>query len=270
MIKLSISGALGRMGQTVAKASLVEKEFQISSALEHPNHKDLNKDYGILLQVGALGILVSSNKETSVKISDIVIDFSTPENTIEITKICVEYQKPIVIGTTGFTEKEYQEIEFFSKKIPILQSPNMSIGVNVLFYLVEKASVMLKDYFEVEISEIHHSKKKDSPSGTALQLKKIIQKIYKLSESDIVYGREGLVGERPKQQLGIHAIRGGDVVGEHTIYFFSSGERIEISHKATSREIFAKGALIAAKWLLNQSPGLYTMKDVIGIEDVLE
>lgn len=270
MIKLCISGALGKMGQTVAKLSFADKEFQVASALEHPNHKDLNKEYGTLLQLGRLEVFVTSDRETSIKHSDIVIDFSTPENTMELLKVCEKYQKPIVIGTTGFTDMQLKEIQSFSVRFPILQSPNMSLGVNILFYLVEKASIMLKDFFEVEISEIHHSKKKDSPSGTALQLKKIIQAIYNISETDIVYGREGFIGERPKQQLGIHAIRGGDVVGEHTVYFFSSGERIEISHKATSREIFAKGALIAAKWLQNQAAGFYTMKDVIGIGNVLE
>ncbi|MFN3603481.1 MAG: 4-hydroxy-tetrahydrodipicolinate reductase [Leptonema sp. (in: bacteria)] len=263
MIRICISGALGRMGQTVARLVLQEKDLKIVFALEHPNHKNLHKDYGILLQGDPLGVLVESNLEKALNEIDVIIDFSSPENTLNLLKASLKNPKPIVIGTTGFTENENQEIYSLSSKIPILQSPNMSLGVNILFYLIEKASLLLKDHFEVEITEVHHSKKKDSPSGTAMQLKKIIQDIYKIQ--DVVYGREGLVGERPKNQLGIHSLRGGDVVGEHTVHFFSLGERIEISHKATSREIFGKGAILAAKWLYSKPAGYYTMKDVIGI-----
>lgn len=265
MIELCISGALGRMGKTIANLVLSDPEVKIVSVIEHPNHFAVGRDYGIFIQDQSLGVIVDSDIEKAISKANIVIDFSIPENSIQLLKKCIEFQKPIVIGTTGFNQDQKKEIQNASTKIPVLQSPNMSLGVNVLFYIVEKIAPLLKNYFEVEITEIHHSKKKDSPSGTALQLKNIIQDIYELEESNIVYGREGIVGERPKNQLGIHSIRGGDVVGEHTVYFFSSGERLEISHKATSREIFAKGAIIASKWLINKSKGFYTMKDVLGI-----
>ncbi len=143
----------------------------------------------------------------------------------------------------------------------------MSLGVNVLFFLVQQAAKLLRE-FEVEITEIHHSKKKDAPSGTAVRLKDIVLQMYGFKENDVIYGRKGIVGERPKKEIGVHAIRGGDVVGEHTVYFFSEGERIEITHKATSRNIFARGALVAAKWLIHQKPGLYSMNDVLGISNL--
>lgn len=266
MIKIGISGAMGRMGKTIANLCIQDKEIQISLALEHPHHKDLNQDYGILLQYSPLNIFLSSDKEMIQNV-DVVIDFSLPENTLEIIKFCEKYKKPIVIGTTGFNKKELEELYNYQNKIPILISPNMSLGVNVLFYLVKQATRLLKD-FEVEITEIHHSKKKDAPSGTAIKLRDILIKELNLNENAVIYGRKGMIGERSSNEIGIHAIRGGDVVGEHTVFYFSEGERIEISHKATSRMIFAKGAIFAAKWLIHQKPKIYSMDDVLGINDL--
>ncbi|GIX42713.1 MAG: 4-hydroxy-tetrahydrodipicolinate reductase [Leptospiraceae bacterium] len=266
MIQIGISGAMGRMGKTIAHLCREHKDIKIALALEHPEHPDLNQDYGILLNTSNLNIPLSSNKQEIQNI-DVLIDFTLPENTIDIIKFCADYKKPIVIGTTGFTKEQKEILYSYKDKIPVLISPNMSLGVNVLFYLVKQATKLLKEY-EVEISEIHHSKKKDAPSGTAVRLKDIILEEYNLTENNVIYGRKGIVGERKLDELGIHAIRGGDVVGEHTVYFFSQGERIEITHKATSRDIFARGAIVAAKWILNQKPGLYSMNHVLGIENI--
>jgi 4-hydroxy-tetrahydrodipicolinate reductase len=266
MIRIGISGALGRMGKTIAGLALEDKEIQVVLALEHPQHKDLNQDYGILLHQKPMNVFLTSNRE-SIKDVDVLIDFTQPENTIEVLKVCEFYKKSIVIGTTGFTKEQFDLIQQYKEKIPVLISPNMSLGVNVLFFLVQQAAKLLRE-FEVEITEIHHSKKKDAPSGTAIRLKDIVLQMYGFKENDVIYGRKGIVGERPKNEIGVHAIRGGDVVGEHTVYFFSEGERIEITHKATSRNIFARGALVAAKWLVHQKPGLYSMNDVLGISNL--
>lgn len=265
MIKVGISGAMGRMGRTIANLCLEDPDIKIVAAIEHSAHPDLNKDYGILLNRGHLNLELSSDLEKYIHDVDTIIDFSTPQNTIKLIELCVKHYKPIVIGTTGFNKDELEKIHHYATEIPILLSPNMSLGVNVLFYLVEQAAKLLKDNFEIEITEIHHSKKKDAPSGTAIQLKNLILKQLHLSEENIIYGRNGLVGERDKNQIGIHAIRGGDVVGEHTVFFFSEGERLEITHKATSRNIFARGAIIASKWIIKQPDGLYNMNNVLGL-----
>ncbi len=265
MIKIGISGAMGRMGKTVASIAYEDPEVQISAAIEHPAHTDLEKDYGILLNRPPLNVNLSSNLEKYMDGVDVFIDFSVPQNTLNLLEFCEKYYKPIVIGTTGFNKDELKKIHDYAEELPILLSPNMSLGVNVLFYLVEQAAKLLKNDFEVEITEIHHSKKKDAPSGTAVQLKNLVLKQLHLSDDHVIYGRRGIVGERDKHQIGVHAIRGGDVVGEHTVYFFSEGERIEITHKATSRNIFARGAIIASKWIVKQPNGLYNMNHVLGL-----
>ncbi len=264
-IRVGISGALGKMGQTTARLCIEDQDLIISGAFERKEHKDLNQNYGTILGSRELQVNLTTISFESLKNSDVIIDFSSPENSVELVKLCSQIQKPIVIGTTGFDENQIQQIREYSSQIPIILSPNMSMGVNILFYLVEEAALLLKDDFEVEITEIHHSKKKDSPSGTAEKLKSIIFNKFQLGEENAIYGRKGIIGERKKGEIGIHAIRGGDVVGEHTVYFFAEGERIEISHRATSRLIFARGAIKAAKWILKQSPGFYSMNDVLGI-----
>ncbi len=266
MIRIGIAGALGRMGKTIAQLCRDDSEIQIVSAIENPQHPDLNKDYGLLLFNQNINVLVSKISDEVINNIDVLIDFSTPLSTLQNIEICSIKKKPVVIGTTGFKEEDIEKIQSFKNSIPILISPNMSLGVNILFYLVEEAAKKLKNQFEVEIIEIHHSKKKDAPSGTAVRLKEIIKNHYNLAENNIVYGRNGIIGERSKDEIGVHAIRGGDVVGEHTVFFFSEGERIEITHKATSRIIFAKGAILSAKWIYNKKPGFYTMKDVLNIK----
>jgi len=198
---------------------------------------------------------------------DVVIDFSSHTATVGIAGLCVEHKKAMVVGTTGHTEQESSEIKAFSSKIPMVISSNYSTGVNTLFWLTRKAAEILGPGFDLEIVEMHHRLKKDAPSGTARTLAEILAEIRKQQlEKVIRHGRKGIVGERTVQEIGMHSMRGGDVVGDHTVVFAAEGERVELTHKASSRETFANGALRAAQWVVRQKPGAYDMQDVLGLK----
>jgi 4-hydroxy-tetrahydrodipicolinate reductase len=197
---------------------------------------------------------------------DVVIDFSHPNASGELARACREAKKPAVIGTTGHSKEERAAIEQLAASVPVVLSPNFSVGVNALFWLTRKAAEMLGDDFDLEVSEMHHRLKKDAPSGTAKKLAEILCEVRGLDYAQNVrHGREGLVGERPAKEIGVHSIRGGDVVGDHTVTLAGAGERLELSHKAASRETFALGALRAARWIVGKPPGLYSMEDVLGL-----
>lgn len=198
--------------------------------------------------------------------SQVVVDFSFHDATPPLAQLCAEHKKPLVIGTTGHTQEEKTTIHPIAKEIPIVWASNFSIGVNLLFYLTRKAAQKLDSYFQPEILELHHRHKKDAPSGTASSLLKIIQEARNISSDQVCYGRQGGVGERPDQEIAVHALRGGDVTGEHTVFFLGPAERLELTHKATDRKIFAQGALHAAHWVLHQPPGLYSMEDVLALK----
>jgi 4-hydroxy-tetrahydrodipicolinate reductase len=197
---------------------------------------------------------------------DVVVDFSNPNSSEAIASACREAKKPAVIGTTGHSKAERTAIEGLALSVPVVLSPNFSVGVNALFWLTRKAAEMLGENFDLEITEMHHHLKKDAPSGTAKKLAEILCDVRGLDYAkNVRHGREGLVGERPGNEIGVHSIRGGDVVGDHTVTFAGSGERLELTHKAASRETFALGALRAAKWIVGKTPGLYSMEDVLGL-----
>lgn len=198
---------------------------------------------------------------------DVVIDFSLREATLPLAKLSAQAGKPMVIGTTGHQADEKNEIEALSKQIPMVWAGNFSTGVNLLFYLTEQAARVLdsRSNFDAEVIEMHHRLKKDAPSGTADRLLEILKSSRNLTDSQITHGRDGIVGERPANEIGSHALRGGDVVGDHTVMFAGMGERIELTHRATDRKIFAAGALKAAKWVFGQPPSLYSMQDVLGL-----
>src|SRR6185437_2239516 len=197
---------------------------------------------------------------------DVVIDFSHPNASAELARACRDSKKPAVIGTTGHSKEERTSIENLVLSVPVVLSPNFSVGVNALFWLTRKAAEMLGDDFDLEITEMHHRLKKDSPSGTAKKLAEILCEERGLDYTkNVRHGREGLAGERPPNEIGVHSIRGGDVVGDHTVTFAGAGERLELSHKAASRETFALGALRAARWVVGKAPGLYSMEDVLGL-----
>jgi 4-hydroxy-tetrahydrodipicolinate reductase len=254
MVNVSINGALGRMGKTIIEVCLQDKEISIVGLADL---KGPTKVYDNLP-------VVELTLEKYISSTDVVIDFSSPEGTQEVLRLCLQYKKPIVIGTTGHSEGQLNNIKKFSEKIPIVLSPNMSLGVNLIFKLVEFLTNVLKDKnYDIEIIEAHHNKKKDAPSGTAKKIMEVIKNIK--PETEFVYGRDGIIGERKNNEVGINVIRCGDIVGEHTVIYSTYGERIELKHIATSRETFAKGAIFAAKWVKDKPVGLYNMFDVLQI-----
>ncbi len=266
MIKIAIVGAAGRMGQALARCSKLMPQVQLVAAVESAASPLCGKDIGLIAGIGENGVLITSDITAAVKAADVLIDFSFHENVPVTIKHAVEHKKALVIGTTGLNPDERAIVDQASKLIPIVSAPNMSLGVNLLFALVEQAGKALGLDYDVEITEAHHRFKKDAPSGTALRLgEKVAHGRKQIFRDVAIYGREGLGAERPKGQIGIHAIRAADIIGDHTVLFATEGERIEISHRATSRDAFAKGALHAGCWLVNQKPGFYDMQDVLGL-----
>ncbi|MDQ6939583.1 MAG: 4-hydroxy-tetrahydrodipicolinate reductase [Verrucomicrobiota bacterium] len=241
-IRVLLIGAAGRMGQAISKAAEAQTELTISARCD-------------------LGDPI----EEAIGNCDVVIDFSHTNATEQNCKACLTSSKPLVVGTTGQSAEQLRTIEKTAKSIPVLLAANFSIGVNTLFWLTRKAAEMLGDGFDLEVIETHHRLKKDAPSGTAKRLAQILAEARGLEERNYAHGREGLIGERPPNEIGIHSIRAGDVVGDHTVIFATHGERLELTHKASSRETFAVGALRAAQWIVDKPARLYDMEDVLGL-----
>ena len=256
-MKLAIAGAGGRMGRTLIDAVLADRELSLAVALEVPGSPALGKELG--------GVKVGSDLR-ALATADVLVDFTRPEGTLEHLEACVTHAKPIVIGTTGFSEIQKKSILEASRRIPVVMSPNFAVGVNVLFRLAQTAAGALGKDYDVEIVEAHHRHKVDAPSGTALKLGEIVAKALRRDlERVATHGRKGDTGERPAAQIGFHAIRGGDIVGEHTVIFAGTGERVELSARSQSRMTYAAGALRAAKWLKDRPAGLYDMFHVLGL-----
>jgi 4-hydroxy-tetrahydrodipicolinate reductase len=242
-LRIAMNGARGRMGRTIITCATTDPEVAISHEVDEGD--DL---------AGALSTC------------DAVIDFTHHTVTAGVAELCAAHDRLLVIGTTGHTDEELARIRAASASIPIVFAPNFSVGVNTLFWLARKAAEILGPEFDLEVVEMHHRLKKDAPSGTARRLAEILADVRGLQYAqDVRHGREGIVGERTGTEIGMHAVRGGDVVGDHTVIFAGIGERVELTHKASSRETFARGALRAAKWGRNQAPGLYDMQDVLGL-----
>jgi 4-hydroxy-tetrahydrodipicolinate reductase len=262
-LSIGVNGALGRMGQRIIALLHEDAGLALGAALDAPGHPKLGQDAGEAAGLGRLGVPVRAELPLSHGL-EAVIDFSMPEGTMAVLPQCVTRGIPIVVATTGHSSAQRQEIEAAAHDIAVLMAPNMSLAVIVLMKLVKQAAEALRDKgFDVEILERHHRYKKDSPSGTALQLARIVQEA--MGQSQLRHGREGLVGERPPHEIGIHAIRVGDNVGEHTILFSTLGETLELTHRAHARDCYARGALQAAKFLAGKPAGRYTMNDVLGL-----
>ena len=267
--KILILGAAGRMGKMLVRflqAGSVPG-LKLSGAVDLWDSPDRGKDAGVAAGVPAMGVTIGSDLKEALGACDVVIDFSGHNGTAGNAPRVAEAGKALVIGTTGLSADEKKIVEEAARKIPVVLASNMSLGMNLLFSLVEKAAAVLKDKgYDIEIIERHHRRKKDSPSGTAISLGEAAARGYAWDLNKVaVHGREGLVGERPAGQIGFHAVRGGDIVGDHTVLFAADGECLELSHRATSREAFALGALRAAAWLPGRKPGLYSMRDVLGV-----
>jgi 4-hydroxy-tetrahydrodipicolinate reductase len=227
----------------------------------------------ILAAAPGAGVVIARQLDTGDRLDaavlagiDVAIDFSSHEATAPLAKLAAAKKIPLVIGTTGHSPEERKEITTFAKKIPVVWAGNYSVGVNLLNFLARRAAEVLGPAYNVEIVEMHHRDKKDAPSGTAEKLIAVVREARRLAEDKVVHGRHGLVGARPTDEIGVHALRGGDVVGDHTVMFAGDGERVELTHKASSRAIFAIGALKAAQWVQGRKPGLYGMDDVLGLK----
>jgi 4-hydroxy-tetrahydrodipicolinate reductase len=266
MIQTIICGAAGRMGRELLSVFLGDKDMKIVQAIESQVSKYIGQDAGMLAGMDNIGVKLTADLEGVIGGCDTIVDFSNPKATITHLECASRHGKSMVIGTTGFSQDETEAIQRYAAVIPVVLSPNMSQGVNILFHLVKRAAELLGERFDVEISEVHHNLKKDAPSGTALQFGRIIAEVKKEKFDNVaVYGRQGLIGERKKGEIGIMAVRVADVVGEHTIIFGGPGERIEFTHKASSRKTFASGALRAVKYIQGKTKGLFTMRDVLGL-----
>ncbi|WP_141266094.1 4-hydroxy-tetrahydrodipicolinate reductase [Thermodesulfovibrio sp. Kuro-1] len=267
MIKIAVCGAAGRMGSRIVALSRDYPELKLTGAIESKTNPKIGIDAGIIAGIGEIGVRIDDRLEKAIANADVVINFTSPEATLEHLEIVKKFKKSMVIGTTGFSNEQLSIIQKASKKIPIVLSPNMSIGVNLLFKILKDVAKVLGDDYDIEIVEAHHRMKKDAPSGTAIKMAKVIAEALDRNFDDVaVYARKGIIGERTKKEIGIQTVRAGDIVGEHTVIFGGLGERIEIIHKASSRDTFARGALRAVIWLYGKPAGFYDMGDVLGIK----
>lgn len=268
-LKIAIAGAGGRMGRQLITAVSQTDDVILGAAFERSGSSLIGSDAGELAGIGKLGVKITDNLEQAKDQFDLLIDFTRPEGTLTHLAFCVAHQKKMVIGTTGFDQAGKMAIEQAAEKIGIVFASNYSVGVNLVFKLLEKAAKVMGDYCDIEIIEAHHRHKVDAPSGTALSMGEHIAKtLGRDLKTHGVFAREGITGERKSDEIGFATIRAGDVVGEHTVWFADEGERVEISHKASSRMTFAKGAVRAAKWLTDKPTGLYDMTDVLALNQL--
>lgn len=264
MTSLAIHGAAGRMGRRLVALASEDTQLRVAGAVEHAGNPLLGQDAGVVAGVPALNVPLT--EKLPAKGVEVLIDFTVPAATRHAIKLCVESKVALVIGTTGLTPQDHALIDEAGRKIPVLQAPNMSLGVNLLFALAAQVAQKLGDDYDIEIVEGHHRFKKDAPSGTALGIAQAIcDATGKDINKDVVHGRHGDDATRKRGEIGMHALRVGDVVGDHTVTFGTLGERLELTHLASSRDIFARGALRAAKWLAGKPAGRYRMADVLGL-----
>lgn len=267
MVKVAVTGAAGRMGGRIITLVTESDDLQLAGAVELAGHPRLGDDAGYVAGCGDLGVIINDSLEAALQNADLLIDFTFPQVTLQNAEVCARLGKAMVIGSTGFTPEEREGLTAYANQIPIVFAPNMSVGVNVCFKLLKDLAKTLGDDFDVEIVELHHNKKKDSPSGTAVKMGEVVADALGRDYNQVAnYHREGMCGERTAEEIGMQTVRGGDIVGEHTVYFIGMGERIELTHRAMSRDMFARGAIRAAAWLGDKGPGLYDMQAVLGLE----
>lgn len=266
-LPIIINGACGKMGIEIARIVLADTALSLAGCIEREGHPSAGQDYGECIGKGTIGLKVATSLDQVTAAPGIIIDFSSPQSTAGLLKKAFDAGLRLVIGTTGLSDADYTSAKVTSERVPLLLSPNMSMGVNLLFYLTEFVTSRLKNDFDIEIIELHHRFKKDSPSGTAKKLGEVAATARGLSYDRVVrHGRSGLSeNDRPAQEIGMHSVRGGDITGDHTVLFAGIGERIELRHMAHNRTPLARGAVAAAKWLASKGPGLYSMRDVLGM-----
>ena len=264
--RVAILGAAGRMGRALIQSLAAEPGLKLGAALEHPASPELGRDAAALAGLEPAGVLISADLQSALPAFDVLLDFTRPEGTLKALAVCAAAGKAMVIGTTGFSAEQKTALEEAARRMPVCLSANYSVGVNVSLRLLELAAKALGPGYDVEIVEAHHHHKVDAPSGTALRMGEAVAAGLGRKLADCaVYSREGITGERKPGTIGFAAVRGGDVVGDHTVMFLGDGERVEIAHKASSRANFARGALRAAAWLAGKPAGLYDMRQVLGL-----
>jgi 4-hydroxy-tetrahydrodipicolinate reductase len=260
-----VAGAGGRMGSRIV-ALHREAGLRLAAALEAPGHRALGRDAGELAGAGVLGVPLTTDAAAAITRDRVLVEFSVPEASLEHLRLVARAGARAVIGTTGFSAAQREEIATLARQAAILVAPNMSVAVTLAFSLLRTMAKALGDDYDVEITEVHHRYKKDAPSGTAVRMAEIVAEALGRDLRKVgVYGREGLPGERSAKEIGVMSLRSGDVVGEHTVSFGTLGERLELTHRAHSRDTFARGALRAVRWIAARAPGLYSMHDVLGI-----
>jgi 4-hydroxy-tetrahydrodipicolinate reductase len=267
-IQVAINGAAGRMGRCLIQAVEQTEGLALSAAIDRADSTLLGADAGELAGVGKLGVALTSDVEAATKVSDVIIDFTLPEVTMALLPHCVANNCCPVIGTTGFSDEQKDEIDAAAETVATVLAPNMSVGVNLSLKLLDIAARVLGDDVDIEIVEAHHRHKVDAPSGTALRMGEVVaDALGRDLKTCAVYGREGRTGERDRNTIGFATVRAGDIVGDHTVMFAAEGERVEVTHKASSRMTFALGAMRASSWLMTQQAGLYDMQDVLDLKD---
>ena len=267
MTKVIVAGAAGRMGRRLCDMVRQHPGLTLSGAFEQADSPFVGKDVGEVAGFGATGVRIAPGLEAVIDQGDVIIDFTFHKATMEFVKVAARHRRAMVIGTTGLTADNLAVLRNTAEAhFPCIQSPNMAVGVNVLFKLVEKLAAVLGNAFDVEIVEAHHRMKMDAPSGTALKLGEMAAAGLGRNLAEVgVYERHGMIGERSDKEIGIQTVRAGDIVGDHTVYFAGAGERIEVIHRAHSRDNFARGAALAAAWVAGRPNGLYTMFDVLDL-----
>lgn len=268
-MNVAVAGSAGRMGRMLIETVLGSSDLRLAAALEQPGHPQLGKDAGELIGLPC-GVVIAEKVEPALSGSRVLIDFTRPEGTLSHLAVCRRLGINMVIGTTGFDEVQKKTIGVAAREIAIVFAPNMSVGVNVMLKLLEVAAATLGDAYDVEIIEAHHRHKVDAPSGTALKMGEVVARALGRPLAECaVYERRGVTGERQKGAIGFAAVRGGDLVGEHTVLFAGTGERIEITHRSTSRATYAQGAIRAARFLADRKNGLFDMQDVLGLKSAI-
>jgi 4-hydroxy-tetrahydrodipicolinate reductase len=265
-IQIAIAGASGRMGKTLIEAILNHPDCELAGAFDQAGSPSIGRDAGDFMGISS-GVLVTDNTDSALVNADVLIDFTRPEGTLHHLTLCEKYRVKAVIGTTGFEPKQLEALKKAAEKVAMVWSPNMAVGVNATFKLLEVAAKILSQGYDIEVIEAHHSKKVDAPSGTALRMGEVVAKGLGVDLQDVgVFAREGITGERKAGTIGFSTIRGGDIVGDHTVLFAGIGERIEITHKSSSRMTYAQGSIRAAQFLIGHEKGLYDMQDVLGLK----
>ena len=266
MTNVIVAGAAGRMGCRLVALIKDSTVLTLAGAIEGKGHGALGADAGETAGCGRAGVPITDDLAALLAHGEVVVDFSSPEATLNHLRVAAHHRRAMVIGTTGFSPAQLEEVKSLVSQVPCVMSPNMSVGVNLIYKVISEMAKTLGDEYDIEVIEAHHRLKKDAPSGTALKIAEVLAEAVNRDLDQVgVYARKGLIGERKKGEIGIQTIRAGDIVGDHTILFGGMGERIEVTHRASSRDTFAGGALRAARWVVQQPPGLYDMMDVLSL-----